>query len=310
MRFKGLDLNLLVALDVLLREKNVSRAAEHLFLSQSATSGALARLRDYFGDELLVQVGRQMVLTPRATALAGKVRAALVQIDGTIIQAPEFDPATVQRTIRIISSDFITISVLRDAVRSMAAAAPGLVFDIQQPAYKPQEKIERGEVDLLAMPEIYVSKDHPAERFFVDDYVVVAWEGNEHLGETMTEDAFYEARHVTVMFETHTPSYEAWFVQNKGRRERNVVATVGSFAAVPFLIEGTDRLALMHRSMAEIYAAAMPLRLFETPISIPPLVESLQWHTYSDGDECLTWVRDQIKAASPTPSIDLSDISH
>ena len=95
MRFKGLDLNLLVALDVLLTERNVSRAADKLCLSQSATSGALARLREYFDDELLVQVGRKMVCTPRAQMLEGKVRAALLQIDGTIIQPPEFDPTTV-----------------------------------------------------------------------------------------------------------------------------------------------------------------------------------------------------------------------
>ncbi|MBV7380622.1 LysR family transcriptional regulator [Maritimibacter dapengensis] len=298
MRFKGLDLNLLVALDILLTEKNVSRAAEKLFLSQSATSGALARLRDYFDDELLVQVGRKMVLTPRATALAGKVRAALVQIDGTIIQAPGFDPATVQRTIRIIASDFITISCLRSAVRNIGREAPGLVIDIQQPAHKPHEKIERGEVELLVMPELYVSPDHPSERVFSDGYVVVAWEGNTTHGTTITEAEFFAAQHATVMFETHTPSYEAWFIKNRSANERKLAVIAGSFSALPFLIEGTEYLALMHRSMAEIFAAQMPLRIIPCPIDIPELVEAIQWHTYSDSDECLAWVREKIMTAA------------
>ncbi|WP_138422615.1 LysR family transcriptional regulator [Maritimibacter alexandrii] len=310
MRFKGLDLNLLVALDVLLREKNVSRAAEKLFLSQSATSGALARLREYFNDDLLVQVGRQMVLTPRATALSGKVRSALVQIDGTIIQSPEFDPSTAVRTLRIISSDFITISVLREAVREIGKSAPGLTIDIQQPANKPHEKIERGEVDLLLMPELYISPDHPSEQFFTDDYVVIAWSGNTQFGDTITEDQFFAARHATVMFESHTPSYEAWFIQNKDGRERDIAIVVGSFSALPFMIEGTDYLALMHRSMADIFARQMPLRLLPCPIDIPPLVESIQWHTYSDGDECLAWVREKIHEQARGLAIGAVDTTH
>ncbi len=299
MRFKRLDLNLLVALDVLLTERNVSRSAEKLFLSQSATSGALARLREYFKDELLVQVGRKMVLTPLALALAGKVRAALVQIDGTIIQPPEFDPATVQRTVRMIASDFITIAVLRIAVRRVAGLAPGLTLVIESPGEKPQEKIQRGEVDLVLMPEVFLAPDHPSEKIFSDDYVVVAWAGSAAFGETLSAAQFFAARHATVMFQNRTPSYETWFMKNAGR-ERDIAAVAGSFAELPFLIEGTDFLAMMHRSLAEVFAKMMPLRLYPSPVDIPPLVECLQWHAYASADECLIWLRDQIKSAAPT----------
>lgn len=300
MRFKGLDLNLLVALDVLLTEKNVSHAADKLFLSQSATSGALARLRDYFRDDLLIQVGRKMVLTPRAMALAGRVRAALVQIDGTIIQAPEFDPATVVRTIRIIASDFITIAVLKDAIRRIAAAAPGLTIVIEPPADAPSELVERGEVDILAMPEVFLSPNHPSERFFTDGYVVVCWTGSKAFGETITAEEFFAARHATVMF--RTPTYETWFLKNRGQ-ERKIAAVAGSFAALPFLVEGTDNLALMHRSLAHTFARLMPLRIMPSPVDIPELVECLQWHAYAEGDECLAWVREQIKASVAASSI-------
>lgn len=97
MRFKNLDLNLLVALDLLLKERNISRAAEKLHITQSAMSNALARLRDYFGDELLVQVGRRMELTPRAELLREPVRDILVRIESSVTATPRFDPAESDR---------------------------------------------------------------------------------------------------------------------------------------------------------------------------------------------------------------------
>jgi LysR family transcriptional regulator, nod-box dependent transcriptional activator len=97
MRLEKLDLNLLVALDVLLQERGVSLAADRLFLSQSATSGVLARLRDYFNDDLLVLRGRSMVLTPQAEKLIDPVRAVLVQIRETILVPESFTSKTSDR---------------------------------------------------------------------------------------------------------------------------------------------------------------------------------------------------------------------
>ena len=97
MRFNQLDLNLLVALDALLTERNITAAGVRLHLSQSAMSSALARLRDYFEDELLVQVGRKMAPTPLGDSLAGPVRKILIDIQTTIAAKPAFEPATSNR---------------------------------------------------------------------------------------------------------------------------------------------------------------------------------------------------------------------
>lgn len=298
MRFKGLDLNLLVALDILLTEKNVSRAADKLCLSQSATSGALARLREYFGDDLLVQVGRKMVCTPRAQTLQTKVRAALMQIDGTIIQPPEFDPATVERTIRFVASDYVVITELAGALREVRAQAPNLTILLDPPGENPAAALTRGEVDMVAMPEVYLSPDHPSEPYFSDDYVVLAWEGNTVVGDEITQAEFFNLGHVTMRFASHSPSFEDWFVKHSGA-ERKIAAVAGSFTAVPFLIQGTDNIALMQGRMAWQFAQMLPLKVIPSPVAIPPLVEHLQWHAFSEGDECLTWVRQQILAARP-----------
>ena len=124
MRFQRLDLNLLVALDALLAERSVSLAAERICLSQSATSSALGRLREYFADDLLVVKGRQMVLTARAESLVEPVRAVLEQIRTTISVSPPFDPATSDRAMTIMASDYVTEVLLATALREIADVAP------------------------------------------------------------------------------------------------------------------------------------------------------------------------------------------
>lgn len=293
MRFKGLDLNLLVALDVLLTEKNVSKAADRLCLSQSATSGALSRLREYFEDDLLIQVGRKMVVTPRALQLAEKVRASLMQIDGTIIQPQAFDPSTVERTIRICASDYVVITKLSRVIGNILNKAPNLSVVIEPPSEDPGGPLSRGELDLLAMPEVFISDDHPSEPFFEDEYVVVTWNDNTSIGDTITRAEFFKAHHVAMKFASHTLSYEAWFMKHRGV-ERNIVATVGSFSAIPFLLVGTQNIALLQGNLARLYCEFLPLRILACPINIPPLKEHIQWHKYSEGDKCLEWVREEI----------------
>ncbi|HWU61368.1 MAG TPA: LysR family transcriptional regulator [Ensifer sp.] len=294
MRFKGLDMNLLVALDCLLTEKNVSRAAERLCLSQSATSGALTRLREYFDDELLVQLGRNMVMTPRSAELLPAVRNILLQVEGTIIMRPDFDPTTARRDIRIIASDYMTTVALAPALRLIQPMAPDLNFHIFAPRENPRERLERGEVDFLAMPDLYLSPDHPSVPLFSDTYSAVVWAENDLVqGDTISIEDFLKMRHVAVNFNANGPSFEEWFTQRFGA-DRAVEVSTSSYSSVPYLIIGTQRIALMHRKMAETFAAVLPLKLLTPPVEVPPIQETLQWHLYNDSDKCLKWVRGQL----------------
>ena len=294
MRFKGLDLNLLVALDCLLAERNVSRAAEKLCLSQSATSGALTRLREYFGDDLLVQLGRSMVMTPRAAELAPAVRKVLLQIEGTVIQRPEFDPATVRREIRIIASDYMITVALSDAIRSVKEEAPGLSFVLLAPGEAPIDMLERGEVEFVAMPDIYLSPDHPSVPLFSDDYRAIVWSGNTTVrGDALSLEEFLRMPHVVVNYTPTRPAFENWFTQRFGN-ERNIEVQTSSYSSLAFLLVGTQRIALMHRKLAETYATMLPLKLIPPPVEIPAVNEALQWHVYNDNDECLIWLRNRL----------------
>jgi len=148
-RFGHLDLNLLIALDALLEERNVSAAAERLFLSQSATSSALGRLREYFKDDLLVLKGRQMVATPRGEELVEPVKAVLEQIRSTIAVPPEFDPATSDRSIAIMTTDYITHVLLADVLKEFETTAPNMRFELLAMSDFMIEVFERGLTDIL-----------------------------------------------------------------------------------------------------------------------------------------------------------------
>ncbi|MBZ0129141.1 MAG: LysR family transcriptional regulator [Rhodobacteraceae bacterium] len=295
MRFQKLDLNLLVTLDRLLTERSISRAAEKLYLSQSATSSALARLREYFQDELLVRVGRTMVPTPRALELSQSVREVLLQIEGRVIKRPEFDPARESREIRMIASDYSLIAGLAAALIDIRAEAPKLRFVFSPQQLNPREDLERGEADFLIIPEMYLSPLHPSQKLFSDDYCVVSWDQNTCDYSTMNVGEFMHQNHVAVQFPNSKPTYESWVIERYGS-DRNVEVTVGSFAAVPYLLIGTDRISLMHRRLAVELGKTLPLKICEPPIDIPRIDEFIQWHIYNDGDECLAWVRNKLAA--------------
>ena len=145
MRFNRLDLNLLVALDALLVERSITKAAERLNLSPSATSNALSRLREYFDDELLVQVGRRMEPTPRAQGLQDAVRDVLVRVDSAIAIQPNFDPATSDRVFRIFVSDYTQMVLLPHVLTLADAARCTARFEFLPQVSNPVSELERGE---------------------------------------------------------------------------------------------------------------------------------------------------------------------
>jgi DNA-binding transcriptional LysR family regulator len=298
MRFKGLDLNLLVALEALLAERNVTAAARKVFISQSAMSGALARLRTYFQDELLVPLGRKLVLTAAAEDLAGSLRQLMLQIESTVGAGIHFDPATTRRSFVLHASDYTTEVVLTRVTRRLAREAPGVVLDIVPPIDDPATTLETGEVDLVITPEAYVSRAHPAELLFEERHVVVGWRGNKQLKAPLTARLFFELGHVVVRF---TRSRQAAFAESEiGRknRSRRVELVAPSFTSVPKLLVGTARIAVMHRRLAEIYARTLPLVLLPLPFEIPPLREMIQHHQVRATDAGVRWLKAQIKAAA------------
>ncbi len=294
MRFQRLDLNLLVALDALLTERSVSLAAERLCLSQSATSSALGRLREYFGDELMVVRGRSMVLTARAEELIEPVRAVLDQISTTIAVAPEFDPLTSDRQIRIMASDYATEVLLAEVLRDMKSLAPDMRFEIQPMLDHPPEALDRNMIDLLLTLDTSLGSDHPSRILFEDDHVVIGWDQNPAMQEPMTRELYFSLGHVTCRFgKTRVPAFEDSFMRRM-KQQRHVEVIAPSFLSVTGLVLGTQRIATMHRRLARHFARLAPLVLRELPFFVPPIREAVQWHIASNNDAGLRWVIERI----------------
>lgn len=298
MRFNKLDLNLLVALDALLTERNITRAAERVHLSQSAMSNSLGRLRDYFADELLVQVGRQMELTPRAEVLREAVRDVLVRIDTSIAAQPQFDCAKSDREFRLFISDY-SMDVLMPHALAIAARQRSTVrFKLLPQVASPARALERGEADLLVIPKAYCSADHPTEILFNDDFVCAVWNESSHARQGITFERYASAGHAVMQpAETEQPAFESWFVQRYGL-SRRIEVTTYSFAVLPFLVIGTELVATVHGMLARRMKPAVPVTLLPVPLPMPPLEQAMQWHKYRSLDPGLVWLRELMQQSA------------
>ncbi|CUH82198.1 LysR family transcriptional regulator [Tropicibacter naphthalenivorans] len=299
MRFKRLDLNLLVALDNLLALQSVSAAAARMNMSQSAMSNALTRLRTYFNDPLLVQVGRRMELTPRAVSMQAAVRDILVRIEATIETAPEFDPVNTDREFSILLSDY-SLTVLMPRVLALAEEMGANVrFRLLPQTAYPYKLLEKGEADLLISPEFYVSDDHPYERLFTDPYVCVVCRDSALAGKEITREVYAATGHAVMVPPNSAGSLEAEMLARLGI-ERRIDVSAFSFSALPNLIVGTEKIATVHRHIARIAAQTLPLEIHPLPFKLDPLTQAMQWHSYRDGDPGLVWLRDLIVRAAQT----------
>jgi LysR family transcriptional regulator, nod-box dependent transcriptional activator len=296
MHFRQLDLNLLVALHALLDEKNITQAGKRLHLTQSAMSGALARLRQYFGDDLLVQVGRKMVLTSLGESLAEPVREILIQVRATIESRPGFDAQTSTRRFPLMMSDYCATVLMLEVTLRAQRLAPQVTFEIlSNNVNDPVAVLDRADVDALIMPAHLLSADHPQEVLFEDEFVCIAWRGNKAIGKEITLEQYLECGHVTCQFNRgRTPMADEWFLQNHGHSRRIEVLTT-TFNAIPPHIVATRRIATIQRRLAEHYAEFLPIRVLASPVEFPKLVEATQWHRLFDGDPGIVWLRHLLK---------------
>ncbi|PTR07665.1 MULTISPECIES: LysR family transcriptional regulator [unclassified Novosphingobium] len=303
MRFDKLDLNLLVTLDALIELKSVSSTAEHLNLTQSAVSGALKRLREYFNDELLARDGRSMVLTGKAQQLAPAIRAILLQVRSTITNPSEFDPATAVRCFTLGCSDYVAMIVGHDLALQVQNEAPGISFKFLPPDISALEMFERGDIDLLIVAESFARPEHPRRVLFEDDARAVCWAGNPTIGDRITLDQFLDMGHVCAEFRgvSHPSVYEKQLAEMG--IHRRIEVSVASFAMVPFALVGSRHMGVMHRRHAERFARMLPLKVLPLPLALKPVIEIAQWHRHRTSDPGLEWLLSRLERVLHTMDV-------
>lgn len=294
MRLDRLDLNQLICLDALLAERSVTKAAERIFLSPSAMSCALTRLRQHFEDDILVQIGRSMRATAFAESLAKPVHDLILQARALAGSRPHFRPEEADGTIRIVCSDYITSVLLMDITQRAWTEAPGLKFELRpfSPGY--QEELERGDADLLIGTEGFVAPDHPCESLFDDRFVCIVWEHNSVVGERITAEDFASLGHAVPMWgHGRMGSLGDELLKSKGVTRR-VELTVPSFTHLAQAIIGTNRIATLQGRLARAASTILPIRVLKCPIDVPPFTEVVQWHSSRAHDPTIKWCRDLI----------------
>lgn len=298
MRLKGLDLNLLIALDALLDERSVSRAAERLHVSQPAASAALGRLRDYFHDPILVLHGKRMIPTSYAEKLLPEIREILSKVDTMISMSVGFDPAHSVRDFTLMASDYLTTVLLIPFAKTLEKDAPGINLNIRLPGPEVMVEFEHGAIDLAMLPEEFTERRHPAELLFEEPHVVTGWRDNPIFDREITPEAFFAADHVAVRLGPHSDlTYSERHLDVLSTQRRTAIQAP-NFTVVPWFLVGTNRLAVMQHRMALALSSMVPLKIAPLPFDLPSMRLMAQYHSARANDPGVRWLLDSLYATA------------
>jgi DNA-binding transcriptional LysR family regulator len=297
MNLAQLDLNLLVALDALLRDRNVTRAGEAIGLSQPAMSSALARLRRMFNDELLVRVGREYHLTTLAQELEGPLAHILHEIEQTFESRPTFDPASDERVFSVSASDYATFLLVGPMMQQAAVEAPNVTIQVLPLDSHSRAGLEAGETDLIIMPSS-IGPDLPSQDLFADRYVCVVSQEHEAVGTSISLEDYLSlpgvtyGRGISAIESTGDRSILA------GGKNLHIRLTVESFFLIPFLVVATPLVGLVHERLARRLTSAANIRIVEPLFETPVVSETMYWHPRRTTDPAHRWLRDMLKKAA------------
>ncbi|MBF0434311.1 MAG: LysR family transcriptional regulator [Magnetococcales bacterium] len=286
-----IDLNLLVAFDVLMTERSVTQAGRVLGITQAAMSNTLKRLRQTFNDPLFAKHGHSMAPTAQALKLSEPITRALNHAQ-MVLKREKFDPATAHRLFRVGISDCVSSTLVPALLASLKKTAPNISLDICEPSGVKQAKIlERGEVDLLVSWFQWVTSDRlQLHRLLEMNCVCVARPGNPHVGEKLTLDGFLAAEHVQFLPPdlTVTPVDEA--LQQLGHT-RKVVGRFNGSGIVSHLVASSDVLTVLPDRQAHFLARGMNLKVHPLPFEVVPLRIAMAWHARSEESPPDQWLR-------------------
>jgi DNA-binding transcriptional LysR family regulator len=293
----GLDLNLLPALEALLKRRNVSEAARDVGLSQPAMSRVLGRLRDVLGDPLLVRAAGGYALSPRAQALHGQLATALDQVKA-VFRDPGFDPARTERTVRIVGLDTHTILMAPALMARLAKEAPGI--DVRFESYSPDiiERIETGQLDLVFAQATTPLPPGARSEFLVKDRLALVLRAGHPLAKRKwTIEDYGRVDHVGISIFGDAGSELDAQLAPAGVKRRVALVTPHFMAALA-TVAGTDMATTVGRAFASRFAAPLGLILKEPPLPRPDLDMTIVWSGVRAADPVLAWMRKVIIAAA------------
>lgn len=298
MLLRNLDLNLLVVFDALLSERHVTRAAESLHLSQSATSHALNRLRQQLDDPVLVRTDRGMEPTPRALQMLPAVRQALKLVERTLTSRDVFTASESQRTFVIAATDYFETVQLPRLVGRLQQLAPGVKIEVEMVAERASEqRLASQQVDLVVgldrqseLPSHLIS-----ENWIKEPQVCVVGEGNSEVGEALTLAQYCQLQHVVFsdISTAVTGQLDSW-LQQQGLSRRHICRNLNYIAAAR-IVAVTDAVITLPRQMAQLICQMLPVRQVSAPAGLPQLDMQLISHPFYSRSPELVWLKQQLQ---------------
>lgn len=293
MNLRTVDLNLLVALDALLTEGHVTRAANRIGLSQPAMSNALGRLRQVFRDDLLVRTAAGMQPTAHAEALREPLRLVLRQIEGVLESSGSFQPARATTTLALRLSDLLAYQILPPLLDEIGRTAPGITLDILHLAPTPTvDALERDEVQAAISMSLEHSSSIRSEPLLADRMVCVMRRGHPLARRTLTMERFMAASHLRVSMSPTDLRFVDDVLRQTGLTRR-VAVNVPHWLLVPHVLRRTDLLSVM----PERFAAAIggdDLVRKKLPFSSSPFEWRLYRHRRHDRNPAVAWICERL----------------
>jgi DNA-binding transcriptional LysR family regulator len=286
--FNRLDLNLLITLDVLLSERNVTRAAARLNLSQPSVSVQLGKLREAFDDPLLLPGPRGMLPTPRADELREPLREALEHLKRVVMANEAFDPASATNTWRVAAADYGELAVLIPTLRHLRTSAPGTRLAVLETnPLRIAKRMEDGEIDLSLQTMDSVPAGLRAQKLFDEHYVLVGRIGHPQLNRRPTIKQFCSMEHAII-----SPSGGGFQGATDAVLDAvGVVCSVPHFLVAISVIEETDLVAMLP---SRLIADRPTLKRVNAPVDVPGYTMAMVWHERSHRDPSHRWLREQI----------------
>jgi DNA-binding transcriptional LysR family regulator len=290
---KRLDLNLLVTLEALLVEQNVTKAAARLHLSQPAVSAQLSRLRDVFDDPLLIPAQRGMTPTAKAFDLLDPLRQALDQVRATVATHSNFNPSKARLTVSIACTDYLHAAVVKPLVVELRTQAPGVrVAQRNLDIPELEAQMARGDVDLALMTPQAAPPSLRTRHLFAERYVLIGRRKHPRLRPGITVEEFARLEHVVVSLRGGgfvTPVDDALAAFGL---KRNVVLSAASFLVVPDIVSQSDFVALVPQRL--VRDRAEQLELIDCPFPVEGFAVGMVWHERSHGHSGQRWIRETI----------------
>ncbi|PCH98253.1 MAG: hypothetical protein COB84_02485 [Rhodobacteraceae bacterium] len=292
MRLDRLDLNLIIALEAILRKRSVSDAAKELRLTQPALSRALGRLREHFEDPIVEQVGRKMIPTEFGLALYETSTHLLNATRHFGQMRPEFTPSTAQRNFKVMATDYVVRVLLAPALARLTKIAPDVSLTVLPVDVQASEEFQRGEVDFVIVPNRFLNDEHPHMALFTDEFVCVFCQNHPTIKGSLDRETFLSLRHAATAFGSNWQGshFEQWISGQQISLKTTI--SLPSFTLLPECLPGTPLVATIHRSLWESLPENSGLRALPVPLPIPQITENLQWHRTRSNDLATCWMRD------------------